>query len=584
MRRSREALSRSVLLTIGSGPCHSRSSLDGRLFLFSVSGFLLCLSFRLAFTGLALVAQSILPTEVPPTCTKLLRQGGEEKGRGRCGGGWFTGPVALDWHQHRAPAYGNEDPFLGMRRSREALSRSVLLTIGSGPCHSRLAFTGLALVAQSILPTEVPPTCTKLLRQGGEEKGRGRCGGGWFTGPVALDWHQHRAPAYGNDDPFLGMRRSREALSRSVLLAIGSGPCHSRSSLDGRLFLFSVSGFLLCLSFRLAFTGLALVAQSILPTEVPPTCTKLLRQGGEEKGRGRCGGGWFTGPVALDWHQHRAPAYGNEDPFLGMRRSREALSRSVLLTIGSGPCHSRSSLDGRLFLFSVSGFLLCLSFRLAFTGLALVAQSILPTEVPPTCTKLLRQGGEEKGRGRCGGGWFTGPVALDWHQHRAPAYGNDDPFLGMRRSREALSRSVLLAIGSGPCHSRSSLDGRLFLFSVSGFLLCLSFRLAFTGLALVAQSILPTEVPPTCTKLLRQGGMYINKGGGERKREVRWWLVHRSGGTGLAPAQSSCLRKRRSVLGDAKILGGTLPFSSPYYRFRAMPPQVKVNPLLGWQT
>ncbi|XP_044387828.1 uncharacterized protein [Triticum aestivum] len=305
---------------------------------------------------------------------------------------------------------------------------------------------------------------------------------------------------------------------------------------------------------------------------------------GEEKGRGRCGGGWFTGPVALDWHQHRAPAYGNEDPFLGMRRSREALSRSVLLTIGSGPCHSRSSLDGRLFLFSVSGFLLCLSFRLAFTGLALVAQSILPTEVPPTCTKLLRQGGEEKGRGRCGGGWFTGPVALDWHQHRAPAYGNDDPFLGMRRSREALSRSVLLAIGSGPCHSRSSLDGRLFLFSVSGFLLCLSFRLAFTGLALVAQSILPTEVPPTCTKLLRQGGMYINKGGGERKREVRWWLVHRSGGTGLAPAQSSCLRKRRSVLGDAKILGGTLPFSSPYYRFRAMPPQVKVNPLLGWQT
>ncbi|XP_044387830.1 uncharacterized protein [Triticum aestivum] len=418
----------------------------------------------------------------------------------------------------------------------------------------------------------------------GEEKGRGRCGGGWFTGPVALDWHQHRAPAYGNDDPFLGMRRSREALSRSVLLAIGSGPCHSRSSLDGRLFLFSVSGFLLCLSFRLAFTGLALVAQSILPTEVPPTCTKLLRQGGEEKGRGRCGGGWFTGPVALDWHQHRAPAYGNEDPFLGMRRSREALSRSVLLTIGSGPCHSRSSLDGRLFLFSVSGFLLCLSFRLAFTGLALVAQSILPTEVPPTCTKLLRQGGEEKGRGRCGGGWFTGPVALDWHQHRAPAYGNDDPFLGMRRSREALSRSVLLAIGSGPCHSRSSLDGRLFLFSVSGFLLCLSFRLAFTGLALVAQSILPTEVPPTCTKLLRQGGMYINKGGGERKREVRWWLVHRSGGTGLAPAQSSCLRKRRSVLGDAKILGGTLPFSSPYYRFRAMPPQVKVNPLLGWQT
>ncbi|XP_044387819.1 uncharacterized protein [Triticum aestivum] len=581
MRRSREALSRSVLLTIGSGPCHSRSSLDGRLFLFSVSGFLLCLSFRLAFTGLALVAQSILPTEVPPTCTKLLRQGGEEKGRGRCGGGWFTGPVALDWHQHRAPAYGNEDPFLGMRRSREALSRSVLLTIGSGPCHSRssldgrlflfsvsgfllclsfrLAFTGLALVAQSILPTEVPPTCTKLLRQGGEEKGRGRCGGGWFTGPVALDWHQHRAPAYGNDDPFLGMRRSREALSRSVLLAIGSGPCHSRSSLDGRLFLFSVSGFLLCLSFRLAFTGLALVAQSILPTEVPPTCTKLLRQGGEEKGRGRCGGGWFTGPVALDWHQHRAPAYGNEDPFLGMRRSREALSRSVLLTIGSGPCHSRSSLDGRLFLFSVSGFLLCLSFRLAFTGLALVAQSILPTEVPPTCTKLLRQGGrrkeeggavvvgspvrwhwigtstellltettirswgcedpgrhspvqfsllsvqghatagwlsrdwhwwrsqyylqkchqlapsycvkfylisinkvgctltrgEEKGRGRCGGGWFTGPVALDWHQHRAPAYGNEDPFLGMRRSWEALSRSVLLTIGSGPCHRR----------------------------------------------------------------------------------------------------------------------------------
>ena len=78
--------------------------------------------------------------------------------------------------------------------------------------------------------------------------------------------------------------------------------------------------------------------------------------------------------------------------------------------------------------------------------------------------------------------------------------------------------------------------------------------------------------------------MYINKGGGERKREVRWWLVHRSGGTGLAPAQSSCLRKRRSVLGDAKILGGTLPFSSPYYRFRAMPPQVKVNPLLGRQT
>ncbi|XP_044387826.1 uncharacterized protein [Triticum aestivum] len=522
----------------------------------------------------------------PSYCVKvgctLTRGGGERKREVR----W--------WLVHRSGGTGLAPAQSSCLRKRRSVLGDAKIQGGTLPFSSpyyrframpqQAGFHGIGIGGAVNTTYRSATNLHQAIASRGEEKGRGRCGGGWFTGPVALDWHQHRAPAYGNDDPFLGMRRSREALSRSVLLAIGSGPCHSRSSLDGRLFLFSVSGFLLCLSFRLAFTGLALVAQSILPTEVPPTCTKLLRQGGEEKGRGRCGGGWFTGPVALDWHQHRAPAYGNEDPFLGMRRSREALSRSVLLTIGSGPCHSRSSLDGRLFLFSVSGFLLCLSFRLAFTGLALVAQSILPTEVPPTCTKLLRQGGEEKGRGRCGGGWFTGPVALDWHQHRAPAYGNDDPFLGMRRSREALSRSVLLAIGSGPCHSRSSLDGRLFLFSVSGFLLCLSFRLAFTGLALVAQSILPTEVPPTCTKLLRQGGMYINKGGGERKREVRWWLVHRSGGTGLAPAQSSCLRKRRSVLGDAKILGGTLPFSSPYYRFRAMPPQVKVNPLLGWQT
>ncbi|XP_044387821.1 uncharacterized protein [Triticum aestivum] len=576
MRRSREALSRSVLLTIGSGPCHSRSSLDGRLFLFSVSGFLLCLSFRLAFTGLALVAQSILPTEVPPTCTKLLRQGGRRKEEG--GAVVVGSPVRWHWigtstelllTETKIRSWGCEDP------GRHSPVQFSLLSVQGHATAGWLSRDWHWWRSQYYLQKchqLAPSYCVKfylisinkvgctLTRGGGERKREVR----W--------WLVHRSGGTGLAPAQSSCLRKRRSVLGDAKIQGGtlpfSSPCYRFRAMPQQA----------------GFHGIGIGGAVNTTYRSATNLHQAIASRGEEKGRGRCGGGWFTGPVALDWHQHRAPAYGNEDPFLGMRRSREALSRSVLLTIGSGPCHSRSSLDGRLFLFSVSGFLLCLSFRLAFTGLALVAQSILPTEVPPTCTKLLRQGGEEKGRGRCGGGWFTGPVALDWHQHRAPAYGNDDPFLGMRRSREALSRSVLLAIGSGPCHSRSSLDGRLFLFSVSGFLLCLSFRLAFTGLALVAQSILPTEVPPTCTKLLRQGGMYINKGGGERKREVRWWLVHRSGGTGLAPAQSSCLRKRRSVLGDAKILGGTLPFSSPYYRFRAMPPQVKVNPLLGWQT